>query len=149
VSGDGKTAEYYCASDQTVAAVLKWEQYDKTDRTVKGATEKVKILRNAWLEFMLDPTEFVDYMLKVRHAAHKPLIFLLSTVYSLCTCLSVNEALVAGTCQEALSITHGVQRQRQLDRFEDASASTRGKRFLVSVPSVQACSASNTTFSRR
>jgi hypothetical protein len=65
ISGSGRTAEYLCASDQTVKVVGKWELYDKTHRTAKEALQKVKTLRDAWKTFMKDPTAYIDYMLEV------------------------------------------------------------------------------------
>ena len=50
--------------------VAKWELYEKTPRTVKGATQKVKTLRDAWITFMKDPTAYIDYMLGVRFCDH-------------------------------------------------------------------------------
>jgi hypothetical protein len=65
VSGEGASSEYYCASQQTVDVIDKWQKYDGVKFTIAHAKANVKLMRKDWLTFMEDPSAYIPDMLQV------------------------------------------------------------------------------------
>jgi hypothetical protein len=65
ISGEGVTAHYYCSSQQTVNVIRKWEEHLGVSFSEKETAKRVGVLRRDWLEFMKDPTAYVDNMREV------------------------------------------------------------------------------------
>jgi hypothetical protein len=65
LSGEGLTAHYLVGSDATVRALQNWNEYNKRIATQSQSVAKVKELRESWITFMYNPTEYVDFMLEV------------------------------------------------------------------------------------
>jgi hypothetical protein len=66
LSGEGLTAEYLCASEQTKLVLQKWILFDGVECTPARIRAMLRILRATWLAFMDDPELHVERLTAVR-----------------------------------------------------------------------------------
>ena len=65
LAGEGLTAEYLCASDQTKLVLTKWLKYDGVETSPNRVRCMLRILRGTWTEFMKDPELHVQNLTAV------------------------------------------------------------------------------------
>ena len=65
VTGEGATAEYYCASITTIHCVDKWLQYENKSATPSRIQSKLEILRSTWIAFQNHPQGHYEALMKV------------------------------------------------------------------------------------
>jgi hypothetical protein len=66
ITGNGRDAQYYCASDVTKASVAEWFQYTEINPTQATITARVKVLRDSWINFKKNAAKHVGDMFQVR-----------------------------------------------------------------------------------
>jgi hypothetical protein len=65
IRGAGLTASYYIGSDATLRVVNAWNVFNKETHTLSETKAYVKTLRESWLIFMVNPTDYVNFLLEV------------------------------------------------------------------------------------
>ena len=65
LAGEGLTAEYLCASDQTKQVLTKWLKYDGVETSPARVRCMLRILRDTWTAFMKDPELHVQNLTAV------------------------------------------------------------------------------------
>ena len=65
LTGEGVTAEYLCASEQTKLVLQKWLVFDGVLSTPARVRAMLRILRDTWIAFMKDPELHVARLTQV------------------------------------------------------------------------------------
>jgi hypothetical protein len=68
VSGQGRTAEYYCASDVTRRSITDWFVHHDVEPTPDLIRARVKVLRDIWVLFRKNPRKHFDDITQVRYS---------------------------------------------------------------------------------